>query len=242
MTRNLGQELFGVQKSLADAEKESARQSAGLEEKDKTISRLASERDSISDAVARTENQMKETKNDLLRTQENLSLISQLMDQLTKEKRILESQLEEQGSKRHGDVEREFQRLKNSLQESLQRQEILTMELTTKNKQVEGIQDQLARISSLYSELSTEKTYQENSIGIFNIYVTLVEKVWSGNLLGKILFLLHSPKEIWTKTDLAKATGSGNIVILRSLHELARAGIVLWDEVAESAKLVQRFL
>ena len=116
--------------------------------------------------------------------------------------------------------------------------------LEEKTKQLDQIQDQLAKVSSLYHDLSTSDTnFQDNSLALFNIYVTLVEKLYDGKVHGRILFLLHSPKESWTRKEITQATsGFMPAIILKAIHDLANAGIIYWDENTETIRLIQRFL
>jgi hypothetical protein len=118
----------------------------------------------------------------------------------------------------------------------------LEAELQKKNNQLEKYREQLAKVSALYTDLSAERNFQDNSLAIFNIYVTLVEKLYNGQAHGRILFLLHSPKETWTKNEISKATGLNNIAVLRAIHELARTRIVEFDENNENVRLIQKFL
>ena len=113
-----------------------------------------------------------------------------------------------------------------------------------RTKQFDQIQDQLAKVSSLYTDLATtEVNFQENSLTLFNIYVMLVERLYDGKIHGRILFLLHSSKESWTRKEIVQATGGFMpAAILKAIHDLANAGIIYWDENTEILRLVQRFL
>ena len=78
--------------------------------------------------------------------------------------------------------------------------------------------------------------------GILNIYLTLMEEVFSGRAHFKILSIMHGEKTNWTRKELVTSTGFSEINIRKVLGELARANLIVYDEDQASAKLVQRIV
>jgi chromosome segregation ATPase len=196
------------------------------------------EKESLDYIAEENKNLKKETE----KTLDKILQLEGLISNLNKEKEISDKeikQLEDLISDKSGQIKK-YENEISTL--NLENQDNLQTELEKKNRKIEEIEDQLARVSTLYTDLSSEDNFEDKSLAIFNIYSTLVEKLYEGQAHGRILFLLHSPKELWTKQEISKATGISNLATLRSIHELARAKIIEWDENNETVRLFERFL
>ena len=103
------------------------------------------------------------------------------------------------------------------------------------------VQDELNRISSLYTELTGKQDTTVNIKQILSVYVTLLENVFEGKPHAKILLLLNSggPDQI-TRQELNQTLGFSAAVVLHSVHELARAELVDYNEETGLVKLKQR--
>ncbi len=103
-----------------------------------------------------------------------------------------------------------------------------------------SLETEFKKISELFSELSGQ---QETSLDIkqlLGIYITLLEKVFTGKPHAKILYLLHGDKAEMTREELTKTTGFSAAIVLHSLHELHRAELINYDEEKGMANLVNR--
>ncbi|MFW9995602.1 MAG: hypothetical protein ACFFD4_26425 [Candidatus Odinarchaeota archaeon] len=106
--------------------------------------------------------------------------------------------------------------------------------------QYEAVEQELARISSLYSEASGKQEDISHVKEILSIYITLLEKVFEGKPHAKILFLLHGEKNTMTREELKMSTGFTPAVVLRSIHELRNAELIDFDEEKDSITLKAR--
>ncbi|MHA2346511.1 MAG: hypothetical protein ACXACP_07315, partial [Candidatus Hodarchaeales archaeon] len=103
-----------------------------------------------------------------------------------------------------------------------------------------SLETEFKKISELFSELSGQ---QETSLDIkqlLGIYITLLEKVFTGKPHAKILYLLHGDKSEMTRDELTKTTGFSAAIVLHSLHELNRAELIMYDEETNKAILKNR--
>ncbi|MFX0064610.1 MAG: hypothetical protein ACFFC7_20750 [Candidatus Hermodarchaeota archaeon] len=153
-------------------------------------------------------------------------------DELDAEKKILE-------------LENEIIKMKNELEEK----EKIVNEKDEQLKQAELKRQQLeAEYSSLEAELKkTElftETFDKQEDGfdrkLLSIYITLSKKFFTGQPHAKLLYLLHGGKSEMTRQELAKASGFSPAIVLHTLHELNRAGLVHYDEEEAKAKLTNR--
>lgn len=131
----------------------------------------------------------------------------------------------------------EFEAKVTELEKQLSR---TSLERDKLNKELNAIQGQLGRVSSLYEEASKEQTETKDVSELLGIYITLLEEVFAGRPHAKILYLLHGDKEVWTRGELNKSTGFEPVAILRSLHELAAADLVIYDEESNEVKITKK--
>ncbi|MFX1252939.1 MAG: hypothetical protein ACFFCZ_15135 [Promethearchaeota archaeon] len=75
---------------------------------------------------------------------------------------------------------------------------------------------------------------------ILSVYISLLETVFEAKPHAKILLLLHGEKKDWTRQELNKAIPVAPAVILRSIHELQRAGLLEYSQRTEKIILKQR--
>ncbi|MFQ5979095.1 MAG: hypothetical protein ACE5OZ_13290 [Candidatus Heimdallarchaeota archaeon] len=108
------------------------------------------------------------------------------------------------------------------------------------DKELNAIQEQLGRVSSLYEEASKEQEETKDVSELLGIYITLLEEVFAGRPHAKILYLLHGDKEVWTRGELNKTTGFEPVAILRALHELAAAELVVYDEESNEIRITKK--
>ena len=104
------------------------------------------------------------------------------------------------------------------------------------------LSQELARVGKLFEELTGKTAKQEDLQGILNIYLTLMEEVFSGRAHFKVLSIMHGEKEIWNRKELVTSTGFSEIIIRKVLGELTRANLIDYDEEQATCKLVRRIV
>ncbi len=104
------------------------------------------------------------------------------------------------------------------------------------------LSQELSRVGKLFEELTGKQAKDEDLQGILNIYLTLMEEVFSGRAHFKVLSIMHGEKEIWKRRELVTSTGFSEIIIRKVLGELVRANLIVYDEEQASVKLVQRIV
>ncbi|MHA1978116.1 MAG: ArsR family transcriptional regulator [Candidatus Hodarchaeales archaeon] len=103
-----------------------------------------------------------------------------------------------------------------------------------------SLETEFKKISELFTELSGQQETTLDIKQLLGIYITLLEKVFTGKPHAKILYLLHGDKAEMTREELTKATGFSPAIVLHSLHELHRAELIHYDEDLAKAKLTNR--
>lgn len=116
----------------------------------------------------------------------------------------------------------------------------ITQERDQMKTELRAIQGQLSRVSSLYEEASKEHEETQDLSELLGIYITLLEEVFAGRPHAKILYLIHGAKEVWSRGELNKTTGFEPVAILRALHELAAAQLILYDEETNEVRVTKR--
>ncbi|MHA1992395.1 MAG: hypothetical protein ACW981_07170 [Candidatus Hodarchaeales archaeon] len=93
-----------------------------------------------------------------------------------------------------------------------------------------SVQDELNRISSLYTELTGKEDSSIDIKHILSVYVTLLEDVFEGKPHAKMLLVLNGEKNQISRQDLNKTLGFSAAIVLHSIHELQRANLIDYDE------------
>ena len=104
------------------------------------------------------------------------------------------------------------------------------------------LSQELARVGTLFEELTGKQAKEEDLQDILNIYLTLMEKVFSGRVHFKVLSIMHGEKKIWKRKELVTSSGFSEIIIRTVLGELARANLIVYDEEQATGKLVRRIV
>lgn len=102
------------------------------------------------------------------------------------------------------------------------------------------IKEQLSRLSKMYREITKEKEEIEDARHLLSIYITLLEEVFDGQPHAKVLYLLHGAKNVMKRKEITEAAGFQPAVILKSIHDLAKANLVEYNLESEEVRLVRR--
>ena len=129
--------------------------------------------------------------------------------------------------------DKELKEREQKLEEQIRNNQQLEIEYTS-------VQNELNKISSLYQEMSGKQQDIGDVKKILGIYITLLEKVFEGQVPAKMLFLLHGDKSQMTRQELTQASGFTPAAVLRSIHELRNAELVDYDEEKEVVTLKDR--
>ncbi len=125
--------------------------------------------------------------------------------------------------------------------ESLKSQnEELQISLSQVKSQMDHITSQLEHISKQYEDLTMERGKEIDALKMLDIYLVLLEKVYSANPHTRILVVAHGEKQEWTIKELARATGIEPLAVRRALFELRNAGLFSYDENSGKARLLKR--
>jgi predicted RNase H-like nuclease (RuvC/YqgF family) len=104
------------------------------------------------------------------------------------------------------------------------------------------LSQELARVGKLFEEVTGKQAKDEDLQDILNIYLTLMEEVFSGRVHFKVLSIMHGEKMIWKRKELVTSTGFSEITIRKVLGELSRANLIVYDEEQATSKLVRRIV
>jgi len=92
----------------------------------------------------------------------------------------------------------------------------------------------------MYREISKEKESVANVRQLLSIYITLLENVFFGKPHAKILWLLHGAKKVMTRKELVESSAFQPAVVLKAIHDLARANLVKYDDQTDTVTLVTK--
>ncbi|OLS27100.1 MAG: hypothetical protein HeimC3_05670 [Candidatus Heimdallarchaeota archaeon LC_3] len=131
-----------------------------------------------------------------------------------------------------------------SKEKMLEEREIKLKESQERNVELQdsymSVQEELNKISSLYKELTGKEDASVDIKQILSVYVTLLENVFEGKPHAKILLILNGEKTQISRQDLNNTLGFSAAIVLHSIHELTRAGLIDYDEESEIVTLKER--
>lgn len=122
-------------------------------------------------------------------------------------------------------------------EEEIRKMEKENLEMKT---ELQGIQEQLSKISSMYSELSQKEDDAIDVRELLTIYVTLLEQVFAGLPHAKVLWFLHGAKNQLKRDELTKTSGFQPAVVLKSIYDLQQAKLVQYDMNTHDVKLLRK--
>jgi hypothetical protein len=105
---------------------------------------------------------------------------------------------------------------------------------------LKDIEDQMLRLSKTYQELAGKHAEAVDVRELLAIYVTLLEQVFEGRPHAKILWLLHGKKPTMTRAEINNSSGVQPAVVLKSIHDLANASLINYDDVKQELSVKRR--
>jgi len=153
------------------------------------------------------------------------------------------------------DIEKILQDNKATIQELDLERTLLEEEKQKKDEKISQLSSDQEEILERYSEIEGElkkftslvSTFQDKELNFEDIkaslaiFTILVEKIFQGQPHARILYTLHGGATSMTRDQLKNATGIAGAMVLRAVHELARANLVDYDENTGMVRLLKRF-
>nr|MDO8099396.1 hypothetical protein [Candidatus Njordarchaeota archaeon] len=110
----------------------------------------------------------------------------------------------------------------------------------TMTSRLKDIEDQMGKLSKTYQELVGRRTEAVDVRELLAIYVTLLEEVFEGRPHAKILWLLHGKKATMTRVEINNTSGVQPAIVLKSIHDLANAGLINYNENTQELSVKRR--
>nr|MDO8109783.1 hypothetical protein [Candidatus Sigynarchaeota archaeon] len=139
----------------------------------------------------------------------------------------------------------QLERERKLLEEEKKKREEKISELTDEQKKIlerySEIEGQLKKFTSLVQQFEKKEFSFEDIKASLSIFTILLEKIFQGQPHARILYTLHGGASEMTREQLKNATGISGAMVLRAVHELANANLIIYDENTGKAKLLKRF-
>jgi hypothetical protein len=179
------------------------------------------------------------TKDQLENSLQKLASMSPLFDNL---KRVVINgkTMVEQIEQRNRQIEIE----KRAKEEALKAEQAKVSALTEEQRDIlehyAEIEGELKKFSGLVVQFDEKELKFDDVKAMLSIFTTLLEKIFQGQPHARILYALHGEASSMTRDKLKNTTGISGAMVLRAIHELAKADLVTYDEDTGLVTLVQR--
>jgi len=137
-------------------------------------------------------------------------------------------------------LEEETEKLEKEKQERDQKIGAMTEEQMRLLDEYEKVKIELKKFAQAAAEQEEMELNFDKIQALLSIYRVLIEEIWQGQAHYRILHVLHGDKEAMNREELKNSTGVGGAFVLRSVQELARVGLLDYDEDTGTAKLKRR--
>ncbi|MHA1727892.1 MAG: hypothetical protein ACTSWY_04090 [Promethearchaeota archaeon] len=107
-------------------------------------------------------------------------------------------------------------------------------------EEYEILKEDLQKFQQMAAETKDKDFNFQEIQNLLKVLMILLKEIWGGQPHYRILNLLHGDKERMTKEDIKGATGISGAMVLRAIHELSSAKLIVYDEDTGTAKLVKR--
>jgi DNA repair exonuclease SbcCD ATPase subunit len=198
---------------------------------------------------------------EVLETAKNeLIVLEKDKEELSQEKELLEGekdQLEEATKMLEGDKKQLELEKTNLESEKIKLEEatkLLEKEKQERDQKIGSLSEEQKRLLKEYASLKVElkkfaKIAEESHDAEFDfgrikallsITMLLIEEIWSGQPHYRILLTLHGDKEKMSREQIKNTTGIAGAMVLRAVHELAKIGVLEYDEDTAMVTLKKR--
>ncbi len=137
-------------------------------------------------------------------------------------------------------LEEETKKLEQDKKERDQKIGAMTEEQMRLLDEYEKVKVELKKFAQAAAEQEEMELNFDKIQALLSIYRVLIEEIWQGHAHYRILHVLHGDKEEMNREELKNSTGVGGAFVLRSVQELARVGLLEYDENSGTAKLKKR--
>ena len=130
------------------------------------------------------------------------------------------------------------------LEEEKKQKEETISQLTDEQKKIleryGELESQMKKFSNIVKEFEEKEFDFDDVKAMLSIFSVLLEKIFQGQPHARILYTLHGGASEMSREKLKKTTGISGAMVLRAVHELAREGLVEFDEDTDNVKLTVR--
>ncbi|HME50848.1 MAG TPA: hypothetical protein VKM55_01400 [Candidatus Lokiarchaeia archaeon] len=139
----------------------------------------------------------------------------------------------------------ELDRERTLLEEEKQKKDEKISQMSSEQEEIlqrySEIEGELKKFTSLVQKYEGQELTFDDIKASLAIFTILVEKIFQGQPHARILYTLHGGASSMTRDQLKNATGIEGAMVLRAIHELARANLVDYNENTSTVKLLKRF-
>ena len=164
--------------------------------------------------------------------EEEKTQLEQATKMLEQEKRKLEVETKK--------LEEETKRLAQEKEERDQKIGQLTGEQLKLLEEYKNLKIELKKFAKIAQDQEEAEFNFERIKALLSITMLLIEEIWQGQPHYKIILVLHGEREHMTRDEIKNTTGIAGAMVLRAIHELARIGVVEYDEETSEVTLVRR--
>jgi DNA repair exonuclease SbcCD ATPase subunit len=186
---------------------------------------------------------LEKDKEQLNKTKELLEGEKLQLEQATKTLEADKSQLELEKANLESEkkkLEEETQKLEQEKQDRDQKIGSLTEEQERLLKEYASLKVELKKFAKIAEE-SQDTEFDFGRIkALLSITMLLIEEIWSGQPHYRILLTLHGDKEKMSREQIKNTTGIAGAMVLRAVHELAKIGVLEYDEDTAMVTLKKR--
>jgi hypothetical protein len=217
-----------------------------MEEEEKTLSALDETIQAAEASFKEFIEVLETSRTALLKLESDKAGLSKEKEQLEKDKIFLEQEknslesVKQQLEVEKKKLEEETKKLELEKQERDQKIGSLTEEQVKLLDEYQKIKVELSKFMKVAEEAESAEYNFERVRALLSIYSVLVSEIWSGSPHFRIILTLHGEKEVLTRNELKETLGIGGAIVLHSVQELAKVGLVEYDMETHSVKLKER--
>jgi DNA repair exonuclease SbcCD ATPase subunit len=187
--------------------------------------------------------ELERDKAQLSRDKELLEREKTQLEQATKMLEADKKQLEEEKASLENEkkyLEKETQKLEQDKQEKDQKIGSLTEEQQRLLKEYASLKVELKKLAKVAEESHESDFDFERMKALLSITMLLIDEIWQGQPHYRILLSLHGDREEMSREQIKNTTGIEGAMVLRAVHELAKIGVLDYDEDTSMVTLKKR--
>lgn len=134
----------------------------------------------------------------------------------------------------------ETKKLEQEKQERDQKIGKLTEEQLKLLDEYKNLKIELKKFAKIAQDQEESEFNFERIKALLSITMLLIEEIWQGQPHYKIILVLHGEKDHMTREEIKNTTGIAGAMVLRAIHELAKIGVVKYNEETMEVTLLRR--